>query len=60
MAKFGQTFIGPFQLLEVVSNNFVIAIEGQRTNVNLGQIAVYKFWNNGESSQMFSGISSNT
>lgn len=57
MAKFVSKFVGPFKVLEVVNNNVIIDVAGEKTTVNLDQIRVYKFRNDNETSQMSSGES---
>lgn len=57
MAKFVPKFVGPFKVLEVVNNNVIIDVAGEKTTVNLDQIRVYKFRNDNETSQMSSGES---
>lgn len=50
VAKFGLKFVGPFKLLEVVNNKFLIDVEVERTTVNLNQVRLYKFRNDNEHS----------
>lgn len=50
MAKFGQKFVGPFKVLEVVNNKLIIDTEGEMTTINLDYDRV-------ESSRMSSGES---
>lgn len=57
MPKCAPIFVGAFRLFEVVNNNLIIDIEGEKTAVTLDQIREYKFKNDNEHSRMSSGQS---
>lgn len=35
LAKFGSEFVGPFKIFEIVNNNLIIDVEGEKTTVHL-------------------------
>lgn len=41
VAKFGQKFVGAFKVLKVVSINFILHVQAERTTVNLGHGRVF-------------------
>lgn len=58
LQKRAAKFVGPFKVLEVMNNNLVIDVGGERMTFNLDQVRVYRFRADGsKDSQMSSGIS---
>lgn len=54
VAKFGPKFGRPLKVLEVVNNNLVVDVDGERMTVNLDQVRVYKCREDSEASEMLS------
>lgn len=49
--EFGPKFVVPFNVLEVVNNNFITDVEGEKKQLNLAQVRVRKFIDDSESSR---------